>query len=117
MTIELAVILLIALVLTILIELGVLLLMGERKRRVLWSSVVINALTNVPLNVFLFYFEANDMTVIVGEVVVVAVESLWYYAFLRKWKKALAYGVLCNAVSFLTGLLLLLLLSMLLISY
>ena len=46
MTIELAVILLIALLLTILIELGVLLLMGERQKRVLWLSAFVNVLTN-----------------------------------------------------------------------
>lgn len=114
---ELAVILLIALVLTILIELGVLLLLGERQKRILWSSVMINVLTNVPLNLFLFIFGADYMAVIVGEIVVVVVEALWYYVFLRKWKKALVYSVLCNVISFLSGLLLLLLFMMFLHSY
>ena len=77
---EMMVILIMPLVLTILIELGVLLLMGERQRRILWLSVVVNVLTNVPLNLSLFYLEADDMTVIVGEFVVVVVEALWYYA-------------------------------------
>jgi hypothetical protein len=117
MTIELAVILLIALLLTILIELGVLLLMGEREGRILWASVVINVLTNVPLNSFLFFFTADDLTVIVGEIIVVVVEALWYYAFLKRWKKAIIYSVLCNAISFLSGLLLLLLLLTFLHSY
>ena len=117
MAIEYAVILLIALLLTILIELGVLLLMGERQKRILWLSVVVNVLTNVPLNLSLFYLEADDMTVIVGELVVVIVEALWYYAALRKWKKAMVYSVLCNAISFLSGLLLLLLLLTFLHSY
>ena len=117
MAIEYAVILLIALLLTILIELGVLLLMGERQKRILWLSVVVNVLTNVPLNLSLFYLEADDMTVIVGELVVVVVEALWYYAALRKWKKSLIYSVLCNAISFLSGLLFLLLLLTFLHSY
>ena len=117
MAIEYAVILLIALLLTILIELGVLLLMGERQKRILWLSVVVNVLTNVPLNLSLFYLEADDMTVVVGELVVVVVEALWYYAALRKWKKALVYSVLCNVISFLSGLLLLLLLLTFLHSY
>ena len=116
MAIEFAVILLIALVLTILIELGVLLLMGERQRRILWASAVINVLTNVPLNCFL-YFTADDMTIIVGEILVVVAEALWYYAFLRKWKRALIYSVLCNAISFLAGLLMLLLFVTFLHSY
>ena len=114
---EMMVILIMPLVLTILIELGVLLLMGERQRRILWLSVVVNVLTNVPLNLSLFYLEADDMTVIVGEMVVVVVEALWYYAFLRKLKRALVYSVLCNAISFLAGLLLLLLFVTLLHSY
>ena len=117
MAIEFAVILLIALVLTILIELGVLLLLGERQKRILWLSVVVNVLTNVPLNLSLFYLEADDMTVIVGELIVVVVEALWYYAALRKWKKAIVYSVLCNAISFLSGLLLLLLFVTFLHSY
>lgn len=117
MAIEFAVILLLALVLTILIELGVLLLLGERQKRILWLSVVVNVLTNVPLNLSLFYLEADDMTVIVGELVVVVVEALWYYAALRKWKKAIVYSVLCNAISFLSGLLLLLLFVTFLHSY
>ena len=114
---EMMVILIMPLVLTILIELGVLLLMGERQRRILWASVMINVLTNVPLNLFLFMFGANDMAVIVGEIIVVVVEALWYYAFLRKWKRALAYSVLCNVISFLAGLLLLLLFVTFLHSY
>ena len=55
MDMTLVVVLLIALVLTILIELGVLLLLGERQKRVLCSSVVVNVLTNVPLNIILYY--------------------------------------------------------------
>lgn len=114
---EWVVILLVALVLTILIELGVLLLMGEKQKRILWSSVMVNVLTNVPLNVSLFYFEVDDVGVIVGEIIVVLIEALWYYVFLRMWKKALIYSVLCNAISFLSGLLLLLLLLTFLQSY
>ena len=44
--------LLVPLVATIVIEWGVLLLLGERRRRVLLASVAINVLTNVPLNLF-----------------------------------------------------------------
>ena len=108
MDMTLVVVLLIALVLTILIELGVLLLLGERQKRVLWSSVAVNVLTNVPLNTILYYYEVDDVGVILGEVIVVVVEALWYFAFLKKWKKALVYSVLCNAISFLAGLVLLL---------
>lgn len=109
MDITLVVILLIALVLTIIIELGVLLLLGERQKRVLFSSAVVNTLTNVPLNIILYYFGTDDAGVIMGEIIVVVVEALWYFAFLKKWKRALMYSVFCNAISFLAGLVLLIL--------
>ena len=48
MMIELVVILLVALVLTILIELGVLLLLGEKQKKVLASSVIVNAQSSHP---------------------------------------------------------------------
>ena len=40
------------LVATIVIELGVLLFLGERRRKVLYGSVVMSVLTNVPLNLY-----------------------------------------------------------------
>ena len=105
----LIVILFTALVLTILIELGVLLLLGERQKKILCSSVVVNVLTNVPLNLFLYLFEVADSGVILGEIIVVVVEALWYFAFLGNWKKAIAYSLFCNVISFLAGLVLLIL--------
>ena len=73
---------------TIIIELGVLLLLGERRKRVLWSSIAVNILTNIPLNLFLN-----------------SVETLWYYLFVKNIKQAAIYSALCNAISFLIGLL------------
>ena len=63
--------LLIALVITILVEIAVLMLMGEKRRKVIIASVVI--------------------------------EALWYCLFVGKVSQAAVYSVLCNAVSFLTG--------------
>ena len=95
----------IALVATILIEYGVLLLLGERRRRVLWSSVVVNILTNIPLNLFLRHIDGGWTALLVGELLVVAVETLWYYCFVKRLSQAFTYSVLCNAISFLVGLL------------
>ena len=97
--------LLLALVPTILIELVVLLLLGERRGLVLGSSVVINMLTNIPLNLFVIFIDKSLMTIVLGELLVVVVEALWYYLFLRVWSRAFIYSILCNAISFLTGLL------------
>ena len=91
---------------TIVIEWGVLLLLGERRRRVLWSSVVVNVLTNVPLNLWLMSVGGFGVGhIAVGELTVVVVEALWYWAVLKDLRRAAVYSLLCNAVSYLTGLL------------
>ena len=97
--------LLIALTLTILIELGVLWLLMERRRKVLALSVVINVLTNVPLNLVVMHVGYSTMTVLIGELIVFIVEALWYLIIIMDIRKALIYSLLCNAVSFLIGLL------------
>ena len=97
--------LLIALTLTILIELGVLWLLMERRRKVLVLSVVINVLTNVPLNLAVIHLGYSTKTVLIGELIVFIVEALWYLLFIKDIRKASIYSLLSNAVSFLIGLL------------
>ena len=97
--------LLMALIPTILIEFIVLLLLRERSWVVLGSSVVINILTNIPLNLFVFYVDNRVMMIALGELLVVVVEAVWYYLFLRNLSRAFIYSSLCNAISFLMGLL------------
>ena len=94
------------LVATIVIELGVLLFLGERRRKVLYGSVVINVLTNVPLNLYALNVSNGPSTVIVGELLVIVIEMLWYRWLVKDWRQAFIYSLLCNAVSYLTGLLL-----------
>ena len=60
-------ILLLALIPTILIELAVLLLLRERSAKVLTASVVINILTNVPLNLYVNYISNSLLTILCGE--------------------------------------------------
>ena len=95
---------LLALVATIIIEIAVLLLLGEKRRKVLFASVVINIITNVPLNIIAQYVGLSTTGIIIGELTVVVVEALWYYLFVKKASQALVYSVLCNAISFLIGL-------------
>ena len=97
--------LLMALIPTILIEFIVLLLLRERSWVVLGSSVVINILTNIPLNLFVFYVDNRVMMIALGELLVVVVEAFWYYLFLHNLSRAFIYSSLCNAISFLMGLL------------
>jgi len=104
-------VLMLALVPTIMIELMVLLLLRERRKMVLGASVIINILTNVPLNLCVVYIDRSVMTIVVGELLVVVVEALWYYLFLRVLSRSFIYSFLCNTISFLIGLLVQLLIA------
>lgn len=95
---------LLALLATILIEVAVLVLLGERRQKVVWASVAINIITNVPLNIVLQHVEQTAVAIAIGEAVVVIIELLWYYLFVRNIQQAAVYSVLCNAISFLIGL-------------
>lgn len=90
---------------TIVIEMGVLWLLGEKRKRVLLSSIVINILTNIPLNLFLIFVTGGVTAIFIGELLVFIVETLWYYYFVKDIKQAAIYSALCNAISFLLGLL------------
>ena len=94
-----------ALFFTILVEFGMLLLLGEKRRKVLLSSIFVNILTNIPLNLYMLHVDGGWTTFVVGELLVVLVEALWYFAFVRKVFQAMVYSVLCNATSCLLGLL------------
>ena len=90
------------LILTMLIELLVLKLLGEKERKILVSSLIVNALTNPAIN----YFIADNYTILnvaVGEVIVVTIEMIWYYFFGKTFKDALIYSALCNVVSYFAG--------------
>ena len=88
---------------TIVIELGVLLFLGERRRKVLYGSVVMNVLSNVPLNLYAINVSDGWSTLIVGEALVVLAEALCYRWLVGEWRQAWIYSLLCNAISFLTG--------------
>lgn len=94
-----------ALLLTIAIEVGMLMLMGERRKGVLTGAVAVNILTNVPLNYLLLTFGNSTERIVVGELLVLLVEALWYFFFVRQWRTAAIYSLLCNATSFLAGIL------------
>lgn len=107
--------LLLALVPTILIEYGVLRLLRERRKDVLCSSVVINILTNIPLSLYVMYVNDNIIHIVFAEFIVIFVEALWYCCYVRRWQQAVVYSVLCNLISFFTGLLLVLIYDLLMV--
>ena len=90
---------------TILIELVVLWLLGERRPKVLWSSVAVNILTNIPLNLYVQHAQPSIGVMALAEVGVIIVEAVWYVWFVRNLRQAMVYSLLCNTVSILTGLL------------
>ena len=97
--------LLLTLVPTVLIELAVLWMLRERRADVLGSSVVVNILTNIPLNLFVIYVSGSWLAILIGELLVLLTETLWYRYFVGEWRRAFVYSALCNAISFLIGLL------------
>ena len=97
--------LLLALISTILIEFVVLVLLRERSRVVLGSSVFVNILTNIPLNLYVIYIDNSVLTIVLGELIVVVVEALCYFLLLRNISRAFIYSSLCNSISFLIGVL------------
>ena len=97
---------------TIVIELIVLWALRERRADVLWSSVVVNILTNVPLNLLVVDNDYDWGVILIGEVIVILMETLWYFFFVKAWGKAFVYGFLCNAISFLSGVLFLMILDL-----
>ena len=93
-----------ALISTIVLEMGVLLFLRERRAKVLLGSVVINALTNVPLSTWAMAVYPTWTQIIVAEVLICIIESAAYYILCRNIRQSVAYGFLCNSISFLAGL-------------
>ena len=104
----------IALVLTVLIELGILVLLREKRANVLGLSVIINMLTNLSLNLWLYlYDDASLLELLVAEVFIILIEALAYRCVVSSLRQSFIYSVLCNVISFLSGILLELLFAIL----
>ncbi len=96
--------LLVPLMATILLESLILLCMRERRWLVLAVSVLLNILTNVPLNIFVMAYEvASPLHVIGLECLVVAVEFIGYWLVLHDCHKAFKYSSCANIFSALVG--------------
>lgn len=95
-----------ALVGTMVIEAAVLLAVGERRWQVLAMQMLMNVVTNVPLNVLVLlhpWMHGSLPMILMLECLVVAVEAILYWLVLRDVRRALAYAVLCNTVSYVAG--------------
>ena len=103
--------------LTVLLEMIVLMIFREKRIKVYIASIIINSLTNVPLNLFLLtYHFCNDwyyiITLISLELIIIVIEVLLYYFVIKDKKRSIIYGVFCNLYSFLIGLIIVILVKL-----
>lgn len=99
--------LLVPLILTIVFEALVLLSLRERRAKVILACVLMNVLTNVPLNYYVCYVQNGFSIVFLGESLVFVVEMMCYRLVVGNWRTAAIYSGLCNVVSFSFGVLIL----------
>jgi hypothetical protein len=57
------------------------------------------------------FIDESFTTILLAELLIILVEAAWYWLFVRRLSQAFIYSTLCNAISFLTGLLFVLLLQ------
>lgn len=104
---------LIALILTVILECLALYLLGERNRLFYVYWVAVTSFTNLCANLFVRLFFSGDMveyyhTVLVIEALVFLVEFLLCYVYCEDRKKSVKYSAICNAASYFIGSLILL---------
>ncbi len=101
----------IALLLTLLIELSLAYALGYRRQEQLIPLTLINAITNPAANWFFillaFYSIANVFSLLLIEIIIVLIEwKLILFSLEIKSKGALKLSIILNTASFLTGVLL-----------
>lgn len=100
---------LVALILTIILECLALFLIGEREKLYYIYWIAITSVTNLSANLYLtIAFKGNNveywLTVAVIEIVVFALEFVMSFIYTNDWKKSIKNSLICNLSSFLTGL-------------
>lgn len=95
--------------LTCIIEFIMLLIMKERSKKILNYSVIVNLITNIPLNLFILNFNFINIVhyfsiVISLEILIIVIEWLLYYLVLKNIKKSLKYAIILNITSYIIGL-------------
>jgi hypothetical protein len=61
------------------------------------------------LNLYVTFVDESFTTILLAELLIILIEAAWYWLFVRRLSQAFIYSALCNAISFLTGLLFILL--------
>lgn len=94
-----------ALIITIIIELLMLFVLGEKNYKIFLLSILINIITNISLNIGIQFINPQYFYVLVGilEVVIAFIEAAGYNLIYKDYKKSLRVSCLCNAASYLLG--------------
>ena len=100
--------LLLACVVTVIVETALFWLFGYRSRDEILIVVCTNVITNLLLNLVLsgIFFSVSGRMIVIGELVVIAVETAIYAFAFGRFGKVLALTILANLLSVFLGLLL-----------
>jgi hypothetical protein len=93
--------------LTVIVETAFLACFGFRSRRFILISILANLTSNYALNYFLLYLPSSwnyQLSLVLGELVVVLYESAIYLRFEKKKYELIPLTVAANILSFLLGL-------------
>ena len=98
-----------ALILTLIIETFALFLLKERRIKVFVCSLILNVITNLSLNIFLTNYAVYEpiayfLVLFSLEVAIWFIEGMVYYFVIKDFKKSLKYSFILNLSSFLIGL-------------
>ena len=101
---------LVALILTVILECLVLVLLKERDKLFYVYWLAVTSFTNISVNLFLaFVFQGGIieywLTVLLIEIIVYIVEALLCLLYTNDKRKSLIYSLVCNSASFFIGLL------------
>ena len=105
------------LALTLIIEVFVLYLLKERRKRVYALCVGMNVITNISLNLIGYYVIIDNLwlyalMVILLEAIIWILEGLGYFVEIKDKKRAILYTLVCNGMSFFLGTILQVLLNL-----
>ena len=97
----------IAVLLTIILECCVLLALREREKLFYLYWIGVTSLTNLSINIILSIADPNLYwtLVLILEILVFISEALLCYLYKRSFVVSIKYSAICNIVSFLTGIL------------
>lgn len=98
-----------ALLMTIIIESSFLYFLKEKDYKVYLIEVILNVVTNLSLNYFLFKHTFDNyliyiIVVIILEILVFLIEAFIYFIYYKKMKRALLISFILNLSSFIIGL-------------